>query len=63
MSEKRKDGKMQKTTVKSNMIVETVGELNVELFAETFIKVVRAEMRETKEREAKEKKAEMGKTE
>ncbi|MGI8301536.1 hypothetical protein [Bacillus paranthracis] len=63
MSEKRKDGKMQKTTVKSNMIVETVGELNVELFAETFIKVVRAEMRETKEREAKEKEAEMGKTE
>lgn len=63
MSEKRKDGKMQKTTVKSNMIVETVGELNVELFTETFIKVVRAEMRETKEREAKEKEAEMGKTE
>ncbi|MEB9682213.1 hypothetical protein BK742_32360 [Bacillus thuringiensis serovar pingluonsis] len=63
MSEKRKDGKMQKPTVKRNIIVETVGELNVELFAESFIKMVRAEMREAKEREAKEKEAEMGKTE
>ncbi|MBK3311796.1 MULTISPECIES: hypothetical protein [Bacillales] len=58
MSKKRKDGKIQKTTVKRNIIVETVGELNVELFAETFIKIVRAEMREAKEKEAKEREAE-----
>ncbi|MCU5685828.1 hypothetical protein OCF64_29480 [Bacillus wiedmannii] len=40
MSEKRKDGKMQKTTVKRDIIVETVGELNVEEFARQMILMV-----------------------
>lgn len=41
MCEKRKDGKMQKTTVKRDIIVETVGELNVKLAAEALIRIMR----------------------
>lgn len=40
MSKKRKDGKMQKTTVKRDIIVEEVGELNVEEFARQLILMV-----------------------
>ncbi|PFR21724.1 hypothetical protein [Bacillus cereus] len=40
MSKKRKDGTMQKTTVKRDIIVEEVGELNVEEFARQLILMV-----------------------
>ncbi|MCU5597547.1 hypothetical protein [Bacillus wiedmannii] len=41
MSKKRKDGKMQKTTVKRDIIVETEGEFDVKAFVEEFIRIVR----------------------
>ncbi|MGF2621014.1 hypothetical protein [Bacillus cereus] len=40
MSKKRKYGKMQKTTVKRDIIVEEVGEFNAEEFARQLILMV-----------------------
>ncbi|OWT48938.1 hypothetical protein [Bacillus sp. K2I17] len=41
MSKKRKDGKMQKTTVKRDIIVTTEGEFDTKAFVEEFVRILR----------------------